>query len=275
MGWARLDDNRHDHPKILALGDDVYALAAIGLLDHAITWSARHRRKAIVVGLVPWGFWKTRAGKHWKRLTDLLTAANLVEPDAGNLGLVIHDFGDYGPKRDPAEAAESGRKGAEARKANGSYSHTDSHRFSESNSYSEAVADGSSPASTRASPSRPVPSRPVVGGSLRDGPQLANAGEETPDHQEFEAEAREQLAVTVCKLQPSWHLGKVQDVIGLARQQAGMQRTTAAMLIVAVAHDSQSPRRVLSPGYWWDENDTRYLEALTSPKITKVLSVAS
>ena len=82
---------------------------------------------------------------------------------------------------------------------------------------------------------------------------------------------REQLVLTVCRLQPAWQLGKVRDVIDQARRQAGIQRVTAALLIVAVAHDSQSPRRVLSPGYWWDENDTRYLDALTSSKLNQAM----
>jgi hypothetical protein len=154
MGWARLDDNRHDHTKILNLGGDVYALAAVGLLDHAITWASRHRNESKTPGLVPWSFWQQRGGKHATRLTGLLLREGLVDTDKDDRGVWIHDFENYGPKRSSTEASEAGKKGAAARWQKPSESL--------SNSHAEPIANDASRAAAPAFPTRPVPSEVQV-----------------------------------------------------------------------------------------------------------------
>lgn len=90
MSWARLDDNRHDHEKVLGLGDGLEALAAVGLLDHGLTWAHRHRRTSKTPGLVPWGFLRQRAGKHCTKLVGMLLRVGLVEADDEDRGVFIH-----------------------------------------------------------------------------------------------------------------------------------------------------------------------------------------
>ena len=145
MGWARIDDQFHDHPKV-----DGLSLAAVGLWTLTLSWAHRHRAKAIIPGHVPQTRVDKVAGKHAKQLTDELVTAQLWEPEIGLGGYVIHDFADYCPKeRDAAERREAGRKGAAKRWS------------ADSKLPSEAVASDSSradaPAPTSAFPSRPDP----------------------------------------------------------------------------------------------------------------------
>lgn len=276
MPWARLDDNRHDHPKIIGLGDDVYALAAVGLLDHAITWANRHRRKPAfgVPGLVPWAFWRSRAGKNCKRLTGMLIAAGLVDSDEGDLGLMIHDFAEYGPKRDPEEAAESGRKGAAARHANGSYSHSnsqpDSHTESHSNSQQTATANGSSrvgaPASAPAS-SRPVPS-PSHLATESPVPAVDEPRGKPPqaDLSDLQTQAVAGLAAELHQLRPGLPAASIEAQVGriLAAGHKSWARLTIAAIACYLDPETRHASRIrLDDGYWWRDNDSRTQAALS------------
>jgi hypothetical protein len=141
MGWARLDDGFHDHPKV-----DGISLAAVGLYTLCLTWAHRHRRRAALPGHVPASRVVRVAGRQADRLAAELVQATLWEREEGLGGYLIHDFGDYLPKeRDPDELKEAGRKGAANRWQR------------DGNLPSDSMASDSSRASASASPTRPVP----------------------------------------------------------------------------------------------------------------------
>jgi hypothetical protein len=284
MGWARFDDQRPSSPDILGLGDDVYALAAIGLVDLAIQWaSSTHTpRDSDRYGLVPWAWWRQRAGKHCKRLTELLLREGHVTPDASDRGLVVAGFARYGPKRDPAEAAEAGRRGGRGRRGGGELpaSYSSSNSFEKAPPKAEAspskLVELNDPSRTYVRPS-PVPVPEVALGSL-DGPvDYQDAHDKPdPDHHRFTDHDEpwiEQLAQDVHAIRPSWAIGRLRAVIGdaLDRGGIGQHRLTIALVFIAIAEDSTSPRRVLCDGWWWDENDTRYLQALDHPTVLAFL----
>ena len=105
MGWARLDDGWHDHPKVIAAGID-----AAGLWVICLTWAHANRRSSPTPGYVPRSVLTRFAGAKATRLAKRLVEVHLLDPAEG--GWLVHDFVDYLPKYDPAKAAESGRKGA-------------------------------------------------------------------------------------------------------------------------------------------------------------------
>lgn len=156
MGWARIDDGFHDHPKV----DDL-SLAAIGLWTVCLTWTHRHRRTALRQGHVTEARVRKAAGEQGKALSAELVEARLWEPQEDIGGWLIHDFDDYCPRqRDSAEAAEAGRRGAARRwhpdskdMANAmAVSHTP-----DSSEPTEGIAVDGSRASARAFPTRPDP----------------------------------------------------------------------------------------------------------------------
>jgi hypothetical protein len=115
MGWARIDDGFHDHPKTGGL-----SLAAVGLWTFCLTWANRH----LGADNLPPGFIPThqprKFGASPKLIAELVTAV-LWEPVTG--GWLIHDFEEYLPAaRKPATSSEvtaarsaAGSKGAKAR----------------------------------------------------------------------------------------------------------------------------------------------------------------
>lgn len=266
MAWARLDDAFWRNPKVLAAGNE-----AAGLYARALSFAADNG----TAGLLTTDTVKTLAGSRWKALGRKLVDVGLWD-DLGPQGWHIHDYDDpaYGNPATPKARArsESARRAAMIRHhgppgdpppdANGMRNacetHTDPHCEPHADQMPLRAQAGASQSQS-----------PFVGSSLRDGPKSRNARED-PDHHD-EDEQQEQLAAAVHALQPSWQLGKIRQAIIDAREKAGAARVTAAMLIVAVANDSQSPRRVLTDGYWWNENDTRYSEALESPKLAAIL----
>lgn len=111
MGWARMDDGFHDHPKV-----DGLSLAAVGLWTLCFTWANRHRARAPKPGHVPQSRVDKVGGRHAKALTAELVRAGMWEPDPDASGYVIHDFAEYLPKqRSHEEASQSGKKGAAKR----------------------------------------------------------------------------------------------------------------------------------------------------------------
>lgn len=115
MGWARVDDGFHDHPKA-----DSLSLAAVGLWTLNLTWAARHRRTAGIPGFIPEARVRKLAGRHTAALVAELTTPP-PEKECGlwevvDGGYLIHDFADYLPKaRDPVEAAANARAAAAKR----------------------------------------------------------------------------------------------------------------------------------------------------------------
>lgn len=123
MGWVRLDDNLHDHPKFLELED----LGAIGLWTLCRTWAARHPRTIDgrrTAGVVTPGTVRRFAGAGGVDLARQLVAADLWSPVDG--GWEIHDARDYEPAAGvttPEDISSvrsaAGRKGAASRWAHG------------------------------------------------------------------------------------------------------------------------------------------------------------
>lgn len=116
MGWARLDDSFHDHPKLIGL-----SLEALGLWTKCFTWAHRHHGSGPVLGFLPKGLPETFAGNRGRKLGNELVTHSLW--DEVEQGWLIHDYEDYLPASEkPATAndirkarSDAGKRGAEAR----------------------------------------------------------------------------------------------------------------------------------------------------------------
>lgn len=113
MGWARLDDGWHEHPKTVEAG-----LEAAGLWVMCLTWAHKHRRKSASPGVVPVSVIERFAGRKAARLSRRLADVGYFD-DLTDAGWPIHDFDQFLPRYDPEQAAEAGRKGGKS-KRNGS-----------------------------------------------------------------------------------------------------------------------------------------------------------
>lgn len=168
MGWARLDDGFHDHPKV-----DGLSLAAVGLWTLCLTHAHRHRRTAPTQGHVAEARARKFAGSQAHRLASELMDAGLWEPVEG--GWLIHDFADYTRKeRDPEEARNSGRKGAASKWQNAPPDMANSHPNSQevatglaSEKLANGMANDGSRASAPASPTRTQPKDELNSGGNR------------------------------------------------------------------------------------------------------------
>lgn len=113
MGWAKLDDGFHDHPKLIGL-----PLDAVGLYTVCLTWAHRHHAQ---LGRLPQGVPERFAGTKAKRLAALLVKHGLWDVNGDEWQ--IHDYEDYLPAAErPATAdevrkarSEAGKRGAKAR----------------------------------------------------------------------------------------------------------------------------------------------------------------
>lgn len=94
--WVKLDDNFHDHPKVIRAG-----LEAIGLFTLGLSYAARH----LTDGKIPEEF----VGKR-KRLAARLVEVRLWEHDGTSYQ--IHDYLDYNP---PASRVRRDRRAARVR----------------------------------------------------------------------------------------------------------------------------------------------------------------
>lgn len=127
MGWVRLDDGLHDHPKFTRLTDlassQLEEMATVGLWTYCRTWAARHPRDVNgrkTAGIITRGVVRRFAGDAGDAMASLLVKAELwITVDSG---WEIHDAHLYeqpGGVTDPAEVsakrAEAGRRGAAAR----------------------------------------------------------------------------------------------------------------------------------------------------------------
>jgi len=116
MGWARLDDSFHDHPKLIGL-----SLEALGLWVKCFTWAHRHHGTSAIVGFLPNGLPETFAGSRGRKLGNELITHRLWDSVDG--GWVIHDYADYLPASEKPTTAnevrnarsEAGKRGAAAR----------------------------------------------------------------------------------------------------------------------------------------------------------------
>jgi hypothetical protein len=129
MGWARIDDSFHDHPKLIGL-----SLEALGLWTKCLTWAHRHHGSALVLGHIPPDLPQMFAGARGKRLAAELSSRALWDVDLDLGGWNIHDYVDYLPAAErPQSASEvskarsaAGKRGAEARWSKARESQTDS-----------------------------------------------------------------------------------------------------------------------------------------------------
>ncbi len=116
MGWARLDDGMHDHPKLIGL-----SLEALGLWTKCLTWA--HRHHGVRLGHIPEGLPATFDSRRGKRLAAELVAHRLWDVEEVLGGWVIHDYVDFLPASEKPESAsevsksrsEAGKRGAKAR----------------------------------------------------------------------------------------------------------------------------------------------------------------
>lgn len=263
MPWFKVDDGMHSHPKTIIAGT-----AAIGLWARCGSWSSDELQD---------GFVPTEVALHFgtRAMCKALVRSGLwTEVDGG---YQFHDWGDRNPLKEHVELVreskrEAGRAGGiAAAKARANGKHPASETAAESKH--SAKQNGQQVLKQNRSPGP----GPVVGGSLRDGPEVSNAGEDSDHHEsQTETEALEHLALDVRRLRPDWQLAKIRKAVVDARSQSGsLSRTTAAMFVVAIAGDSTSPRRVLSDGFWWEESDDRHIAALLDPRLTEVLEAVS
>lgn len=118
MGWARLDDGMHDHPKLIGL-----SLEALGLWTKCLTWAHRHHGGSLVLGHIPDGLPATFDARRGKRLAAELVEHHLWDVEEVVGGWLIHDYVDFLPASEKPESAsevskarsEAGKRGARAR----------------------------------------------------------------------------------------------------------------------------------------------------------------
>jgi hypothetical protein len=179
MGWARLDDSFHDHPKLIGL-----SLEALGLWTKCLTWAHRHHDSERAVGYLPEGlptlFAGSRAAKlsaelvahrlwdrrseesaevtEWSRRGDGEVTKALREErgEERSGGWYIHGYADYLPASERPQTAsdvrkarsEAGKRGAEARWAMANDGKAD------------GKPDGKLPSHSDGKPMPPNPTRP-------------------------------------------------------------------------------------------------------------------
>lgn len=275
MPWARLDDAFWRNPKVLEAGNE-----AAGVYARALSYSADNG----TLGHLNASTIKALCGSRSAKVTRQLCDAELweLDPEVPG-GIIIHDYDDpiYGnPTVTSSNArSEKARNAARARWDK---------RNSDANEHATGNANGHAP--SNAKPMLGYASRAQAGASQSqsqavssnslDGPlQLTDARTEKLDHRESEdepptAEAVEHLAITTQRLRPDWTLRRIRTAIADAVAKSGsIHRTTPAMLVVALTADSESPRRVIEDGFWWQETDSRHVAALLDPRLTEVLDL--
>ncbi len=105
MGWVKLDDAFHAHPKVLAAG-----LEATGLFVMSLSYSASY----LTDGHITNQWVQMTAGKRWEQLANRLVEVGLWNPLPE--GFQVHDYADWNFTR--AQVLDRRRKDS-ARKANG------------------------------------------------------------------------------------------------------------------------------------------------------------
>ncbi len=111
MGWAKLDDRRHQNPKLREAG-----LAASGLDAYAITYCAANETDGFVSKDV---VSMLASCKRWTQIAQKLVHVNRWEWDEERQGWWIHDYLDYNPSKAETQAkraAESARQRANVQK---------------------------------------------------------------------------------------------------------------------------------------------------------------
>lgn len=151
MGWARLDDKRADHPKLMAAGFE-----ARGLDEAAICWSSSHETDGHIpetaVAMLAVG----HGCKNWRKVVARLVAVGRWDVVDG--GWDVHDFLVYNPSK--AEQDASRERTHQVRSEAGRRGGLQSGRSRrEANSKQSASPDAEGLLKQNEAPSRPVPSR--------------------------------------------------------------------------------------------------------------------
>lgn len=232
MPWARLDERFPSHRKVRRLTSDAFRLHV-----SAICWSSENLTDGkILAGELT--MVSSDVKKH-ERLAGECVAAGVWDllPD----GWLIHDYLLYNPSREKVlrerEAKrEAGRRGGQAK----------------ASALAGATAVARPPASNVLDPGGypvpvPVPSSCVVD---RSSPVTGR-----------EDEDRDLIAgsLDACRrLRPDWNELGIRRALKDATTKAGSEhRASIALLRVAAANDTDTPRRVLADGWWWDDTDHR------------------
>lgn len=247
MGWARLDDGFHVHPKVAALPSSTEGLAAVGLFTLCLTWAHGARKTKVQPGLVPWGQVDRLGGRPARKLVRLLLGVGLLDPDPQDRGVLIHDFSDYLPKRDPAEAAEAGRRGAESRKERGGYSHSNSHTSAMAKNMASTMAPCMASDARRvdAPASAPASPVPVLSTSVDRTPVLdvtredhAKAGVAPPDQRaEHVRAARSRAGLRI----EAWTDVACRRAVDAVAGSVGYDDAWAALAVLALDQEARTP----------------------------------
>lgn len=176
MGWARLDDGWHDHPKVSEAG-----LEAAGLWAMCLTWAYRNRRTSPTPGVVPDSVVARFAGGKARRLTARLLELRLLDAHIP-AGWPIHDFEDYLPNYSPEQAKAAGAKGGQAKASKQTAKRIASEPLDETLPDQERTATDSASGlvanSSRLRAGTPSPNPP----SLRSGSAPSERGASAPAH---------------------------------------------------------------------------------------------
>lgn len=274
MGWARLDDGWHDHPKVIAAGLD-----AAGSWVMSLTWAHANRRSSPVPGYVPRSVFARFAGTRAGRLSKKLVEVGLFDQVEG--GWIVHDFADYLPKYDPAKAADAGKAGAEKRWGRGRAAAAEvpsvdgeppPDPYDEPPHEPPSKPDGGSLANRSRTGSDPMATRADTAASARRNPDpvpdpVLPSGDSQPPVPEVDArdpngrgeisqepaDPLTRLVADVRAIRPRWTERAIVHAAEQAAVERGVPLGEAAVALVAVAQrtDTTAPGRVLHDGPWW------------------------
>lgn len=93
MGWMKVDDGLHSHPKRWRAG-----LPALGLWVVCGSWAAH----AMTDGFIPEAVVESQGGKDWRKLAGRLVDADLWRPTTAGKdgpGWQMHDWDDFNISR--------------------------------------------------------------------------------------------------------------------------------------------------------------------------------
>lgn len=292
MPFILLDDGFWDHPKTLAAGNE-----AAGAYARALSWAGGHPTD----GHVPLPIWEAICGRRAPKVLAVLHEVGFLDdcdygPEHGrNHGqncARIHDFTDINRTASEVHTARKAAREKKARwraerRAAGTTSATTSPGQGQ---VSPQDTPGTVPPNVPGlSPSKngdcppnvphagarePSPS-PSPSSSSLDGPlSLTDARDPTADHQQDQTEAEwaEALTFAAVQLRHEWTISLIKTAITKARKRAGRERTTVALLAIAGDPTTKTPHRVLSDGWWWDENDSRYQRAIHTIDLDRIFT---
>lgn len=230
MPWFKVDDGFHSHPKALTAGTP-----ALGLWVRCGSWSAQQLTDGFVPATVV-ALYGTKA-----QAAALVSAGLWVKVSGG---FSFHDWQDQQPTAQRVRADRHAATERQRRAREAAASRRDK-------SVSNGVSHGNvTPVVTV--PPVPVPSTPVVVG--RSSPGTGRAGDNR--------DLGDATTTTCRQLRPTWTDKGIRRAYTDALSRAGSEhRASIALLRVAVAPDSQAPRRVLTDGWWWDDTDDRASQA--------------